>query len=87
MPHELQDIETLQEAPDQQSRESAKKSSGDLVPALVIQSHEQLDRVGETCWMTGLAEGRNFSLGRNSPDFCQPGSLIGTPLTREPVPA
>ena len=80
MSDELQDVETLYDTTDARSRDGAAKSADSLVPALVIQSHEQLHRVGEICWMTGLPEGETVDLGRNYPDFCPPDSLIGAPL-------
>ena len=80
MPEELQDTKTLVDAADEPRGDNAEKPASSLVPALVIQSHEQMARVGEICWMPGLAEGETAALGRNYPDFCHPGSLIGTPL-------
>ncbi len=81
MADELKDMETLQHRfPDKHAAGTAEINAARLVPALVIQSHPELERIGEICWMNGLLEGKVLAVGRNYPDFHNSKSLIGTPL-------
>ena len=81
MPDQLQDIKTLYDTADKRPGGHTQLPADSLVPALVIQSHEQMDRVGEICWLTELPTGETLDLGRNYPDFYPRHSVIGTPLS------
>ena len=81
MQDELQDMKTLHDsAAVRSSHRSSAEGAASPVPALVIEGHPQLDRVGEIGWMPDLLEAKTSALGRNVPDFCRPGTLIGAPL-------
>ena len=61
MQDELQEMKTLHDGSfEQTSNRSAKKGTASLVPALAIEAHPQLNRVGEIGWMPALLEGKTL---------------------------
>ncbi|WP_444998271.1 sigma 54-interacting transcriptional regulator [Aliikangiella sp. IMCC44359] len=82
MPDELENIETLRyEIIDKINSISSTATNESIVPALIIQSHPDLDRIGDIYWMNELLTGKSLALNRNYPDFKNTGSLIGLSLS------
>jgi len=77
----LHDMDTLQYVSATHRDKSLRNQSEiSLIPALIIQNHADLERIGDICWMNDLLDNQVLQLARNQPDFCKHQSLIGTPL-------
>ncbi len=91
MSGKLQDMETLQYiAVNQQTKNRQGDEDDQIVPAFIIQSHPDLERIGDICWLTPLVAGESLQIARNFPEFYGCNSVIGKPLadpylSRSPV--
>lgn len=79
---ELDNMETLQyEIPSEIMKDIPTHKINKFVPVLIIQSHPDIERIGDICWMNSLIDSKIFTIGRNFPDFHSSKSVIGNPLT------
>ena len=63
-------------------RRPAPRSEPDaeLVPALTIAAHPDAARIGDRLVLHDVATGGDVLLARSAPEFCRPGSVLGSPL-------
>jgi len=77
----LHNMDTLQYvSATHRDKSLTNQSEVSLVPALVIQNHADLARIGDICWIDDIPGNKILQLARNQPDFSKNQSLIGTPL-------